>query len=324
MDQTETICNQIDAAIKSLTDLKNLITAKSINIVESPKVAESIVNAQSVVEAIAEPAVEPINDFESLKKALYSDKWPHAVNPSLICDSESESDKKERGVGILELVIEEPVKGKKFLDFGCGEGHCAAEAVGILDCAISVGYDVKEHANWTSTDKTKFSTSYDEVKKMGPYDAILVFDVIDHVFGESPESMMKKLSELLAPDGRIYMRCHPWMSRHGTHLYHKLNKAYAHLVFTDYELSQLSNHVPEVNIKVTHPLATYSKFFKESELKVLSDRKITEKVDPFFKVPKIAERIMKNTKKACKKFPEFKDFPEFQMGIQFVDYVLTK
>ena len=318
MDQTETICNQIDAVIKSLTDLKNLITENNLKTEDKP-----VVTAQSVPEIVAEPAVE-VNDFESLKKALYSDKWPHAVNPSLICDSESESDKKERGIGILELVIEEPVKDGKFLDFGCGEGHCASEAVSILGCALSVGYDVKEQGNWVSTNNTKFSTSYDEVKKMGPYDAILVFDVIDHVFGESPESMMKKLSELLAPDGRIYMRCHPWMSRHGTHLYHKLNKAYAHLVFTDYELSQLSNHVPEVNIKVTHPLATYSKFFKESELKVLSDRKITEKVDPFFKVPKIAERIMKNTKKACKKFPEFKDFPEFQMGIQFVDYVLTK
>lgn len=328
MDQREIICNQINKAIKSLIDLKNSIMAGNLDIAEPPKSNEPAIKAQPVQEAVvaqvAEPVVESSNDFESLKKALYSDKWPNAVNPSLICDSSSESDKKERGVGILELVIEESVKDGKFLDFGCGEGHCVASAVEILDCALAVGYDVKKQGNWISTDKTKFSTSYDEVKQMGPYDAILIFDVLDHVSGEEPESMLKKAADLLAPNGRIYMRCHPWMSRHGTHLYHKLNKAYAHLVFTDEELSQLSDHVPESNIKVTHPLATYSNIFKSAELKVLSDRKINEKVDPFFKVPKIAERIMKNTNKACKKFPEFKDFPEFQMGIQFIDYVLTK
>ena len=144
MDQTETICNQIDAVIKSLTDLKNLITENNLKTEDKP-----VVTAQSIPEIVAEPAVE-INEFESLKKAVFSDKWPHAVNPSLICDSESESDKQERGVGILELVIEEPVKDGKFLDFGCGEGHCTSKAVSILGCSISVGYDVKKHANCIS------------------------------------------------------------------------------------------------------------------------------------------------------------------------------
>jgi hypothetical protein len=45
-------------------------------------------------------------------------------------------------------------------------------------------------------------------------------------------------------------------------------------------------------------------------------REITSKVDPFFKIPKIAERIMETVKA--------KQFPEFQLGMDFIDYVLEK
>jgi hypothetical protein len=67
---------------------------------------------------------------------------------------------------------------------------------------------------------------------------------------------------------------------------------------------------------VTRPLMTYDNFIKGAGLKIESKREITEKIEPFFKIPKVAERIMKNT--------EFEFFPEFQMSLQFIDYVLTK
>jgi 2-polyprenyl-3-methyl-5-hydroxy-6-metoxy-1,4-benzoquinol methylase len=299
MDQIA-ISNKIDEVIKQLTDLKN-----SIN---EPKVA-----TLSTPAAMPQATEDTDDSFESLKTILYSDKWPVAVNPNLICDLNSEEDKKERGIGILELVIEDDIKGKKFLDFGCGEGHCAASAVEILGCSFSVGYDTKQF-NWPEVQNTKFTTTYDDVVAAGPYDAILLFDVIDHADGESPESILNKVRNVLAPDGKIYIRCHPWMSRHATHLYHKINKAYAHLVFTEDELNQLSDHVADPNIKITHPFANYGDLFKN--LKIITRREITENVDPFFKIPKIANRIIKNTEK-------HKTFPEFQMGLSFIDYVLT-
>lgn len=320
MDQTEIICDQINKAIKSLTDLKNTIMSGGLVV---PKQSVEPVLAQQSVEAEIVNNSQNSNDFESLKSILLSDKWPHAVNPILICDPNSESDKRERGIGIIELIIEDPIKGKKFLDFGCGEGHCAASAVSITDCSFSVGYDIKEQ-KWPSIANTVFTTSYDVVKENGPYDAILLFDVLDHATGESPKEILQKALEVLAPEGKIYMRCHPWISRHGTHLYHKLNKAYAHLVFTEEELNSLTDYIPEPNICVTHPIITYTDIIKDVGLKILSDRKVNEKVDPFFKVPKIADRIFKNTISKCKKGKEFKDFPEFQMGIQFIDYVLAK
>ena len=95
-----------------------------------------------------------------------------------------------------------------------------------------------------------------------------------------------------------------------------MNKAYAHLVFTEDELKQLTDHTPEANIKVTYPLKTYAEFFKEAGLKIVYDRKTTQEVEAFFKAPKIAERIIKNT--------GMSSFPEFQMSLGFIDYVLTK
>ena len=290
------ICNKIDQTIKSLTELKELFSEESVLTTQS-----------SLVEA---------SDFESLKEVLFSDQWPVAVNPSLICDSEE--DKKERGVGILELIIEDSIKGGKFLDFGCGEGHCVTAAVETLGCGLSIGYDVKAH-DWPisrPTDNTRFTTSYEQAAALGPYNAILIFDVIDHPVGETPEQILKKAADLLAPDGKIYLRCHPWVSRHGTHLYHKLNKAFAHLVFTDDELKQLSDHVPENNMKITYPIRTYNEFFQASNLTSLSERVIKENLEPFFRNQKIADRIVSNSKHI--------GFPDFQMAIQFIDYVLVK
>lgn len=113
------------------------------------------------------------------------------------------------------------------------------------------------------------------------------------------------------------MRCHPWISRHGTHLYTKLNKAFIHLVFNDEEIKTLiQDYQPEKNQKVIKPLSTYDAFVAESGLKKESRQEIKDTVEPFFKTPKLAQRIIDNTSK--------KDFLEFQMGLSFVDYVLTK
>lgn len=303
MNQTE-ICNQIDNVIKSLVDLKNSITTNTLSIAKP--------QSETPVSKITEDV--EISDFESLKKALYSDNWPVAVNPNLICDTNSESDKKERGIGILELIIEDVIKDQKFLDFGCGEGHCVTAAPEILGCSLSVGYD-KKQINWTNSEKIFFTSSFDEVVKMGPYAAILMFDVLDHPNGETSQELLNKAAQVLAPNGKIYMRCHPWISRHGTHLYHKLNKAYAHIIFTEEELIQLSDYTPEYNAKIVFPLASYSEMIKNAGLKIHTQRNITEKVDSFFKIPKLAERIMKNT--------GHQSFPEFQMGLSFIDFILT-
>lgn len=272
----------------------------------------------------AEPPVAANKDaaydsFDSLKKALESDKWPEAVNKNLVCDPDSEIDKIERGRGIIELMVEEELPNLRFLDYGCGDGYSALY-VASEKADISVGYDVKQHDVWgkhPKSDNLLFLNKFDDVVAKGPYDVILLFDVLDHLVKEQPAEVLKKAASVLKPTGKIYMRTHPWTSRHATHMYHDLNKAYVHLVFTEEELEQIvqSKHKDE-NIGVLYPLKTYSDFITGAGLKEVSRREIKEAVEPFFKIPKIAQRIMSRTK--------FQQFPEWQMSLQFIDYVLEK
>lgn len=317
MDKT-LVCSQIDQVIKELNNLKDAINGTNdIKVLseEAPAPTTETTAVPPEPAPVTVPAQE-YSDFDSLKTALLSDKWPSAVNPNLICDPNSEVDKKERGIGVVELLVEDPLSSEdKFLDYGCGEGHCAAAAASVLGCKLSVGYDPKPF-NWPTVDNTTFTSSYDEVMSLGPYKAILIFDVLDHVENSGPSDLLIKAANLLTPDGKIYIRCHPWTSRHGTHHYHKLNKAFVHLVFNESELNQLTDYEPDPNLKITFPMHSYKLNFDKAGLKILSERKITEKVESFFKIPKISERIIKNT--------GHEQFPEFQMGLQFVDYVLSK
>ncbi len=290
-----------------------------------PQAAQPAAQAQAAKPAAPPVTVPGVNwdspeDFENLKKALFSDKWPEAVNPHLICDPNSEQDKMERARGIIELMIEEDMKGLKMLDMGCGEGHCVALA-SEYHTGLAVGYDLKQYPSWESfrsRPNTVYTTDFAEVKQHGPFDVVIIFDVIDHSMTEMPSDILKKASGVLKDSGKIYMRTHPFVSRHATHLYHDLNKAYIHLIFSNDELKQLipEARFEEPSLRIVTPIIAYETFIKDANLVQVNKREITEKVEPFFKIPKIAERIMGTV--------GFKHFPDYQMSIQFIDYVLTK
>lgn len=288
--------------------------------VEMKKSLQTEENRPVVTPQAQETANLELGSFDQLKEALSSTRWPEAVNPNLICDPDSESDKEDRGRGIIELMIEEDLKGLKFLDFGCGEGHCASLSASY-GTSLSVGYDMKDNAKWSAhapQPNMLFTTNYQEVLNRGPYNVILLFDVIDHVEHEEPIALLTRAASALADGGKIYMRCHPFTSRHATHLYHDLNKAYIHLVFTDEELKQIlpePKHA-EINNGVTYPIKTYNQYIDAAGLKTVSKREITEKFESFFRIPVISDRIIKKTKMSS--------YPEFQMTVQFVDYVLAK
>lgn len=313
---------ELDEIVKKLSNIKNIfLDLDTEPETETGPESESPVPKKPEVQALVKnqaESIEDFGDFESLKKALFSDKWPEAVNPNLICSPDSESDKLERGRGIIELMIEEDIKDLKVLDFGCGEGQCTFVA-SEYEPKLAVGYDVKPSDKWATykNDKTLYTTNFDEVLLNGPYDVIILFDVIDHAKEEGAISILKKAKQALASNGKIYMRCHPFISRHGTHLYHDLNKAYIHLVFTPEELQKIvsNSKFAEDSIGVTAPINTYQNFIESASLKISTRRDITSKVEPFFKIPKIADRIIKSTK--------FTHLPEFQMGMDFLDYVLT-
>ncbi len=289
----------IDGIIEGLRSLKEVLKEPP------PSALASHINNQLSIQSF-----QSNSDLDNIKKALWSDKWPEAVNANLICDPSSEFDKTERARGIFELMIEQNISKKKFLDYGCGEGHVSKISLDYSP-ALSVGYDIRKQ--WPDIPGCLMTDSINVLQENKPYDIILLFDVIDHIEGEHPIDLLARAKALLADDGRIYMRSHPFTSRHATHSYHTLNKAYVHLVFNKSELADLTSDVTP-NFGVIDP-QTYLSWFQSLGLKIVSRKNIHDRIEPFFKIPKIASRI--NQQLGTKDFPE-------SLGVQFIDWCLSK
>jgi 2-polyprenyl-3-methyl-5-hydroxy-6-metoxy-1,4-benzoquinol methylase len=253
-------------------------------------------------------------DYSLLTKAI--DDWPRAINPDLICQKDSEPDKEYRAESIIEFVITDYLKDRRFLDFGCGEGHVVAAAA-AAGASKAVGYDLRNQG-WDRFDQNEnfFFTSDHTFWNHGPYDAILIFDVLDHIENASPEEILKNASNLLAPEGKIYLHCHPWCSRHGSHLYENgFNRAFAHLIMDDVELVRLGGYSNMNTLPIIHPVGTYRKWIDDSGLKIVSEQINEEKVeDFFFNYQNIWNRIHSRWNG---------DDPTEQLKISSIDYVLT-
>lgn len=266
------------------------------------------------------------SDFVTLRSLLVSDQWPEAIDKNLICSQDSETDKIARAEGILELLVEKDLRNKKFLDYGCGEGHVVYKALS-QEPTISVGYDMVENEHWSKFGKNDtliFTTNLEEVKRQAPYDIILLYDVIDHASQEEAIKILKTAASLLEKNGTIYLRAHPFCSRHATHLYHKINKAFVHLVFTPTELQDMGYNSP-TNPHVVFPITQYGDMFKESGLVISHHNILREKVEAFFKKNLlIKERIRMHYRDSSDKNIRAGGFPEFQCEQQFLDYVLKR
>ncbi len=266
-------------------------------------------------------------EFDALKLLLESSSWPNAVDEALICNNESEQDKEDRAEGILDIVIDVHLEKLKFLDFGCGEGHVVNRAV-AQNPSVAVGYDVKAYEQWESrekSDKVLYTTSWDDVAQRGPYNIVLLYDVIDHITGHGQAvENLKKIRSVLTPNAKIFVRCHPWPARHSTHLYHKINKAFIHLVFSDDELKEMG-YEGQPTVPVIHPLVHYGDLFRNAGLKLRRKEVLTTMpVESFFvNTPVVAARIKRNWKTSMDlDLRNGKTFPTYQLQTQFIDYVL--
>lgn len=264
-------------------------------------------------------------EFEVLKALLETAAWPPAVEPYLICNTTSDQDKKDRAEGILDIIIDVHLEKLKFLDFGCGEGHVVHQSI-VQNPALAVGYDLVASEQWKEfgqKPQTLFTNSWEEVAKNGPYNVVILYDVIDHMVTDEPVENLKKIRSVLAPNAKIFVRCHPWCSRHATHLYHKINKAFIHLVFSKDELKSLG-YEGQPTREVIHPLSHYNEWFKLSGFHLLKKERTTNSaVESFFTTtPLVASRIKRNWRKSND--PELRDGKKFpwHLELQFVDYIL--
>jgi len=271
---------------------------------------------------IPEPK-DALSELTELRMLSKSELWPEAVPTGLIC-GETEEEKTSRASGIVEEFIGESLKDKSFLDFGCGEGHVPFVIASSQQVIKAVGFDIKKEASWDSlkTKKLMLTNDWDEVEKASPFDVILVNDVLDHT--KNPQEALKKIQRIKRNEtGKVVLRVHPWTSRHGTHLYKKLNRAYLHLVFSEEELLSMGlEGLP--TLKVTEPISAYKKMIKEAGFSILREETTTQPVEMFFThTPEILRRIKSRWKNSeIAEFASGAVFPREALEIQFIDFTL--
>ena len=237
-----------------------------------------------------------------------SEEWPEAAPQFLICE-DSETDKLERAEGILDYIGDD-LKGKKVLDFGCGEGHVSDKAAETA--LLSVGYDLIQPSFNSNKENCILTSDFSKVTENGPYDLIVLYDVLDHC--QDVVDALNQVKSVSHPKTKIFVRCHCWMSRHGAHLYKQLNKAWVHVFFTKEELAEMGLKM-DFTRKYFAPMNEQNSWFKKAGLTVVSSDVIKSAVEPFFRRPELAKRIP----------AEYgKEFPEWQMSQTFNDYVLKQ
>lgn len=255
----------------------------------------------------------PANQLGSLPPI--GDDWPIAAAPHMIVSNKGEAERRFRAVQIVKL-LHQDLTNKRVLDLGCDEGYISRELAETAHQVI--GYDLKAKPSWETitAPNLRFTTNRNDVAS-APYDFILLYDVLDHLEGEDPAKFLAWVQGLLVPGGTIFLRTHPWTSKHGGHLYEiGLNKAFMHLALTPDELARLG-HTPPAVLRVARPQASYELLFREAGLKVLEKKAHTEPVDGYFS-GNLLDRIIKITWKGAIEPAEALKI----MSNSFIDYKL--
>lgn len=249
-----------------------------------------------------------------------NDDWPMAVPPSAIIPSNIDDPVKQqfRAIQIVDLIGIAHIANKNVLDCGCGEAYLTSEIA--KEAKSVVGYDLTQEETWESLEKPNltFICSREAIELRKPFDLIVLYDVIDHLEGENPDEFLAWVASLLAPDGKAFIRCHPWTSRHGGHLYEKSNRAFLHLALTLDEMVR-SGLKPISNLKITRPLATYDNLLSKAGFNIDSRKSSSDPVEKFFSGD-LLDRIIKITWQGnIDQHTALKI-----MGNSYIDYVVSK
>lgn len=300
------ILREVKIALDMLRENQEKIYLHELN-----KVKKDI---NSLTESLQKFGLPKTSEYEKelaeIREFIEGEEHPLAVEADLICDTDEKT--AIRAGVILDLFVAENLKGKKFLDYGCGFGHTilAAEE---REAALSIGYDID--MNNFQSDKKGVTYHFDVVKSNAPYDIILIHDVLDHIVVIDPIEALKQAASVLSPEGRIYLRTHPWSSRHGNHLYKSKNKAFLHLLLDEVELMRCFGIESEHNIKITNPIDTYRDWIKKANLNITSELITKTNVESCFTKPSvIREKIAKTLGQS--------ENIENILEIDFVEYIL--
>jgi 2-polyprenyl-3-methyl-5-hydroxy-6-metoxy-1,4-benzoquinol methylase len=253
---------------------------------------------------------EQERQINEIKNLMNENAWPVAVESELICDNEEKIN--IRSNQIIDFFISENLKDKKFLDFGCGEGHIVKLAI-EKGAKFSLGFDI-DIKNF-KFNKNDVTDDFELVKKNAPYDVVLINDVLDHIKKIDPIEALKNIANILSDEGRIYLKTHPWSSRHGGHLYTQKNNAFLHLIMNESEIMRCFGIETEHNIKVLNSIETYRNWIQKTGLEIKSEIITTSEVEDFF----IENSVIKD--RICNCFNK-QTITKNELEVDFVEYIL--
>jgi SAM-dependent methyltransferase len=217
------------------------------------------------------------------------EQWPKAVE-------EASFDPKERCQRIVDLFIghKQLENTAKYLDFGCGS-YPTGKLTKKHGVKTALNYDIQPYPNVIN--------DFEIIKASAPFDTILLYDVIDHM--SSPEVVLEELKSLLSPEGKLFIRCHPFSSRNGGHL--SSNKAYMHL-FLPGEQSNCVN-------QWLYAKKEYYRIFHKCQLSICLELINVQEVESFFLEEPICELFS-----SCYRSL---DSPIEQIAPYYIDYILS-
>jgi 2-polyprenyl-3-methyl-5-hydroxy-6-metoxy-1,4-benzoquinol methylase len=248
-----------------------------------------------------------------IEKYLNDPEWPEAVDMKLVCDDTNDQEKTDRAKDLIDILLPKDFKDKSILDFGTGEGH-TLRVLKELGVQKAFGFDVAD--KFIKDDGLNLTTDWEIIEKNAPYDYIIAYDVMDHLERINIAECLYLLYDVLNPNGKLFVRYHPFTSRHGGHLYKNINKAYVHLILNEQEKTKYIKEKITYTEPYAMPLTIYREAAKISNFIIEYEENNTSKVEEFFFKTEISQRITKNLGVTT--------FPLSQMSLQFVDHTLIR
>lgn len=127
------------------------------------------------------------------------------------------------------------VRGRRVLDFGCGDGLQAAALATELGCDV-VGFDPDDLAIAAARSRTagvsniRFTTRLSQVE--GQFDIVLSQDGMEHY--PDPEAVFRDMLDRTAHDGALLITFGPpWYAPYGSHMYFFTRIPWVHLLFSE-------------------------------------------------------------------------------------------
>gem|GEM_PF-723614 len=118
--------------------------------------------------------------------------------------------------------------GKRILDFGCGMGGMSLWYATTWQCEV-IGIDIDAHHLAIAQklqDKYGVRNVRFELRNLledppeGPFDFIAMNDVVEHIPIEHLPQIFRAFSQLLTPEGQLFISYPPWQSPYASHVVH--------------------------------------------------------------------------------------------------------